>query len=60
MQIWSHLLTKSLMENFIFSAVEPAKHLGRNIEHEFGWYVLTNLPEHLKIPSKEKFWIHTL
>ena len=24
---------------------EPAKHLGRNIEYEFSWYVLTRAPE---------------
>ena len=24
---------------------EPAKHLARNIEHKFSWYVLTRAPE---------------
>ena len=24
---------------------EPAKHLARDIEHEFSWYVLTRTPE---------------
>ena len=37
LRIWSHLLKKSLMENFVFCAVNfPAEHLQRfalNIEH---------------------------
>ena len=33
-QIWSHLLKKSLMENFIFSA---AKSHSQNVFRLFGW-----------------------
>ena len=37
---------------------EPAKHLARNIEHEFSWYVLTRAPENtLKRSILEAYFI---
>ena len=37
---------------------EPAKHLARNIDHEFSWYVLTRAPENtLKRRILEAYFI---
>ena len=38
--------------NHVNKKCEPVRHLARNIEHEFGWYI----PEFLKIHAKEEFW----
>ena len=39
--------------NVVNKNSEPAKHLARSVGDMY-------LPNHLKIPSKEKFWKHTL
>ena len=44
--------------NDVNKSSEPAKHLARNIDHEFSWYALTRAPENtLKRRILEAYFI---
>ena len=46
------------MHNDVNKNSKPAKHLGRNIEHKFSWYVLARAPENtLKRRNLEVYFI---
>ena len=59
LRIWSHLLKKSLMENFIFCAV-----LGPSIwscsSPYAGLQVIKNPPTHWRIVNSNWYWTHTV
>ena len=54
LRIWSHLLKRSLMENFIFSAVDGVNYRCKGLKYRCLWESLISLCKHIPVWKMKK------